>query len=27
MDEFHPGPARKLSIWHISLLSVQWMKS
>ena len=25
--QFHPGPARKLSVWHIPLLSVQWITS
>jgi hypothetical protein len=25
--QFHPGPARKLSVWHISLLSLQWINS
>ena len=25
--EFHPGPAQKLSVWHIPLLSVHWINS
>jgi hypothetical protein len=24
---FHPGPARKLFVWHIPLMSVQWINS
>ena len=25
--QFHPDPARKLSVWHIPLLSAQWINS